>query len=675
MCGIAGKLAMGDGAPPPLELLTAMLGLLQHRGPDQFGVYLSERVGLACARLSIIDLVGGQQPIHNEDGSVWVVCNGEIFNYLELRATLEQRGHEFCTRSDTEVIVHLYEDRGPDFVQELNGQFAIALWDERREELLLVRDRLGVRPLYYRLAEGYLWFASECKALTADPSVSMSLDGQALIQTLTFWTTLSPRSIFRGVLSVPPGSLLRVRSGMVSTEEYWSLSFDEEESWGSIDDAATELRALLTDSIDLRLRADVPVGVYLSGGLDSSTVAALASRRASRGLRTFGIGFTDPAYDESSYQAIIRDFLGTDHTQTLCTLNSIAEALPEVVWHAEMPLLRTSPAPMFMLSALVRQEGYKVVLTGEGADEILGGYDVFREAAIRRFWARAPQSPLRPRLLRRLYPYIGGLAASQDAWLQAYFGQHLSELDDPFYAHRLRWQSTARGLRFVAAGLREGLAAYDPLAELADGLPAEFRRWKPLAQAQYLEMAIFLSEYLLSSQGDRMTMAHSVEGRYPFLDHRVVEFCGRLPAHYKLCALHEKRVLKRAAADLLPPGILGRAKQPYRAPIQSSLRATVTSADLAECVGPRALRDAGLFEPEVVQRLLSRCAAGGHLGETDEMALIAIVSTQLLHGLFVSRPRRVPAVPLEHIYVVERRSGETMAETGDRGHTASSIGR
>jgi len=662
MCGIAGKIVWDNGEPPSTALLTAMLGYLSHRGPDQYGVYLSEHVGLACARLSIIDLEGGLQPIHNEDRSVWVVCNGEIYNYLELRKDLEALGHVFYTHSDTEVIVHLYEEEGTDFVGRLNGEFAIALRDERREELLLVRDRLGIRPLFYCVSNHGLWFASEVKALLADPSVSLSIDRQALLQVLTFWATLTPRSIFAGIASVAPGTMLRVRSGSVRSERYWALPFDEAESL-SMDDAVEQLRALLTESVLLRLRADVPVGAYLSGGLDSSTVAALVSRHAPRRLRTFGIGFADPAYDESEHQSEMTAFLGTAHTQMLCSQDDVAGALGDVVWHAEMPLMRTSPVPMYLLSGLVQQEGYRVVLTGEGADEILGGYGIFREAAVRRFWARDPQSCLRPRLLRQLYLYIGGLQESHEGWLRAFFGQHLSDVQDPLYSHRLRWHGATRGRRLLTAEFGQEMGDYDPLEELVSTLPSEFRRWKPLAQAQYLEMAIFLSEYLLSSQGDRMTAAHSVEGRYPFLDHRLVEFCGRLPARFKLCGLHEKRVLKRAAVGLVPASTLVRPKQPYRAPVQGALRGAIASGQWDQWLGPGPLRDAGLFDPETAARLLDKCAVGADLGEPDEMALVGMVSTQMLFSQFVSQPRRVDAVPLSRVHIVDRRLDDGLRMT------------
>lgn len=637
MCGIAGKLNLVQREPIEVESLASMLSMIRHRGPDELGVYLDDQVGLGSARLSIIDLAGGQQPIHNEDLSIWIVFNGEIFNYLELRAELEAAGHRFYTQTDTEVIVHLYEERGPGCVAALNGQFAIALWDLRRRELLLMRDRLGIRPIYYTQAKGRLLFASEIKALLVDASVQAELDDEALAQVFTFWTTLAPRSIFRGITTVPPGHMLRARNGNVTVEPYWQLSYATPvDTRTNVEDAAIELRELLVDATRLRLRADVPVGAYLSGGLDSSATAALIRRYTDRHLRTFGISFTDPAYDEAQHQARLSQYLSTEHSQVVCAPEDITRVFSEVVWHAEMPLLRTSPAPMFLLSGLVHQHGFKVVVTGEGADEIAAGYGIFKEAKIRRFWARQPGSTLRPQLLRRLYPYIGRLSQENDAYLRAFFGQGLSHTEDLFYSHRLRWRNTARCQRFFSAELRDALGQYNPLDELATALPAGFAEWNSLGQAQYLETAIFMSEYLLSSQGDRMTAAHSVEGRYPFLDHRVVEFCAHLPPSLKLRGLEEKYVLRRAVADLLPQDILERPKQPYRAPIAQSFFGPGENGYVAELLSPRALQHAGCFEPTAVARLIQKGQRGMPLGEGDQMALVGILSVQLLYQLFVS---------------------------------------
>ena len=612
-----------------------MLDAIRHRGPDDSGVFTDEQVGLGSVRLSIIDLAGGHQPIGNEDGTIWIVFNGEIYNYLELRTQLEAAGHVFRTHTDTEVLVHLYEERQTDWLLQLNGQFAIALWDQRRRRLILARDRMGVRPIYYTVNGEYLLFASEAKALFAHPGVKAELDPISLAQIFTFWTTLSPRSSFRNIQSLPPGHFLMASDGDIKITPYWQLDMsagcDVPES---LDEAADKLRWLLEDAVRLRLRSDVPVGAYLSGGLDSSGITALTARHTDTRLRTFSIAFNERSFDESGSQQRVNDYLGVDNETVHCSLGEIGAAFAETVCHAEMPLLRTAPVPMFLLSKLVNDRGFKVVLTGEGADEILGGYDIFKEAKIRRFWARDPGSSLRPMLLRCLYPYIETVSSGGDAYLKAFFGKNLTDTCDPFYSHRLRWQNSSRCLRFFSKELLAEIGDYDPLAELTEALPTEFKSWDPFAQAQYLEIEIFLSEYLLSSQGDRMGMAHSVEGRYPFLDPRVVEYSIGLPAYYKMLGLREKAVLKHAVRDVLPPETLKRAKQPYRAPIRSVFFGEDNPEFVTECLSPERLRSTGYFNPEAVAGLSAKFQRGRRVSETEEMALTGILSVQLLHSMW-----------------------------------------
>jgi asparagine synthase (glutamine-hydrolysing) len=638
MCGIAGKINLRPAEPIDPSLIDRMLNTIHHRGPDDNGVFADDHVGLGSARLSIIDLPGGRQPICNEDGTIWIVFNGEIYNYLELRSELESAGHVFRTHSDTEVLVHLYEERGDDWLLQLNGQFAIALWDQRKRTLILARDRMGVRPIYYTINSGYLLFASEMKALFSHPDIKPELDPISLAQVFTFWTTLSPRSSFRNIQSVPPAHYLIIKDGDVKVRRYWQLDMaGNHESPKSFDEAAERLRFLLSDAVRLRLlRSDVPVGAYLSGGLDSSSITALTHQYTETRLRTFSISFSDQAFDESHYQNKINEFLKVESSSIHCTPKDIGSVFPDAIRHAEMPLLRTAPVPMFLLSQLVHEHNFKVVLTGEGADEILGGYDIFKEAKIRRFWARQPDSKLRPLLLRRLYPYLNTSAFGGDAYLKTFFGRNLSNTDDPFYSHQLRWQNTARCWRLFSPEMQAEIKGYDPLAELAESLPTEFKNWDPFAQAQYLEITIFLSEYLLSSQGDRMGMAHSVEGRYPFLDPRVVDFSVGLPAHYKMSGLREKAVLKHAMSNLLPPETTNRYKQPYRAPIRSVFFGEDSPEYVAESLSPEKLQEAGYFNSETVAGLSAKCSGGRRVSETDEMALVGILSVQLLHSMWRS---------------------------------------
>jgi asparagine synthase (glutamine-hydrolysing) len=639
MCGIAGQLNVRQGGRDLVADTRSALAMLRHRGPDQFGIYADAHAALGSARLSIVDLGGGQQPIANEDERYWIVFNGEIFNHIELRVELEARGHRFATHSDTEVILHLYEDLGPQCLNKLNGQFAIAIWDRQKKSLFLGRDRLGVRPLFYISVAGRLLFASEIKALLTDPEVPRELDPVALDQIFTAWSPISPRTAFRDICEVPPGHYLLADDQKIEVQQYWKVAFPEAgaSERRSFAECVEEFQRLLMDAVRIRLRADVPVSAYLSGGLDSSTITSVVRNFSSAKLETFSIAFTDENFDESAFQKQMAEFLGTNHHVVQATHSDIGRVFPEVIWHTEVPILRTSPAPMFLLSKLVRDHGFKVALTGEGADEFLAGYDIFKESQIRRFWARQPDSKWRQALLQKLYPEIPGLAQSKgSSFLAAFFGAGLTETASPDYSHSLRWRNTRRASRFFSPDLVDRIktAGSDSMSELR--YPEEFKRWGPLEQAQYLEIEVFLSQYLLCSQGDRMGMAHSVEGRFPFLDYRVVEFCNSLPSRYKLCGLREKYLLRRAAEKWLPPEIARRRKRPYRAPIHKSFFHRASPDYVRELLSPQKISEAGLFNPAPVAQLTAKAQQGKTLGETEDMAVAGIISAQLFWSLFLN---------------------------------------
>jgi asparagine synthase (glutamine-hydrolysing) len=649
MCGVAGIVALG-GAPPTRAELERMASALSHRGPDELGTYRDAHAGLAHARLSIIDLAGGQQPLSNEDGTLWIAYNGEIFNYVELAAELAARGHVFRTRSDTEVIVHAYEEWGDAAWARLNGQWAVALWDARARRLVLSRDPLGVRPLYTVEHAGRLYFASElCAIFAADPTVPRALDPAGLAETFTFWTVVPPRSVFAGVRELPPGHVRTVSAAGAREAAHFSLDFTPRFR-GTIDEAAEAVRAALEQATRLRmLRADVPVGSYLSGGLDSSLVAALGLAAKGERFHTFSLRFDDAEYDETEYQRLMVAALGSEHHEVVVTRRAIADAFPAVVRHAERPLLRTAPAPLYLLSELVRASGIKVVLTGEGADELFAGYDLFREGKVRRFWARQPSSTLRPRLLERLYPYLARSPVAQRALAQQFFGQDLAAAGAPGFAHQTRWRGTAALQRLFRPELRAAAAASDVVGALLAALPSRFAAWDPLAQDQWLEVRTLLGGYLLSSQGDRMLMAHSVEGRFPFLDRDVVELATSLPAAYKLAVLDEKHVVKRAARGLVPAAILARKKQPYRAPDALCFAGPDRPEWVDAALAPDALFAAGVFDPGPVTRLWDKCrdrVSEGQFSNSDNMALCGVLSTQLLHQALCARLPDVTLRPL-----------------------------
>jgi len=646
MCGIAGIVSLGDALPPPqLEWLSGMAGALRHRGPDEFGVYRDRRAGLSHARLSIIDLSAGQQPLSNETGTLWIVFNGEIFNYIELRQELETFGHRFKTRSDTEVIVHAFEQWGEEAFRRLNGQWAVALWDSARAELVLSRDPFGVRPLYVAEHEGRLYFASELKAiLAADSSIPRRFDPLGIDQVFTFWTTVAPRTVFEGIEEIEPGTTRVYGPGGVRRSRCWDPAFPrsvDQHFPGSLQDAVTEVRGALEQATSLRmLRADVPVGSYLSGGLDSSLVAALGLRAKGSKFSTFSLRFEDAEYDETEHQRTMAAYLGSDHHEVLVSRGDIARVFPEVVWHTERPVLRTASAPLFLLSRLVHQAGIKVVLTGEGADEMFAGYDLFREAKVRRFWARQPQSDARPRLLERLYPYLERSPVSQRAIMRQFFGQHLQHADRAGFAHEPRWRGAAALKRLLSKETLARTADADSAGALLRSLPGAFGEWTSLAQDQYLEIHTLLSGYLLSSQGDRMLMANSVEGRFPFLDRHVAALAESLPPSFKLRVLDEKHVLKRAAEGLVPASILARKKQPYRAPDALSFASDEALEWIEEVASPTALAEAGVFNPAAATAVIAKCrarASEGQFSNSDNMAAVGVLSTQLLYHHFIRR--------------------------------------
>ena len=658
MCGIAGSVRWGGGTPPSDAGLRTMIGALKHRGPDEFGLYLDGSAGLGHARLSIIDLSTGQQPLANEDRTLWIVFNGEIFNYVELREELVALGHRFRTASDTEVIVHAYEAWGDRSVERFNGQFAFALWDSRAKRLFMARDRLGVRPLYYVVAGERLLFASEVKAIFTDPAVPRALDPEGIDQVFTFWTSLAPVTPFAGVRELPPAHVLTIdlASGgtpRIAPRSYWTPSYTPSGAPArSIEEAAEGLREKLETATRLRmLRADVPVGSYLSGGIDSSVVAALG-RRAKEGVfRTFSLRFADAEFDETEYQRLMVRRLASEHTEVVCERRDIGRIFPDVIAHTERPILRTAPAPLYLLSKLVRDSGFKVVLTGEGSDEMLAGYDIFREAKVRAFWARQPASTCRPRLLERLYPYLARSPVAARGMARKFFGEGLGRKDAPDFSHEPRWRSAAALKRLFATSFADTLDGTDARRELLGDLPDAFASWDLVSRAQYLEARTLLSGYLLSSQGDRMLMANSVEGRFPFLDPDVVAYCDALPSTHKLHVLDEKHVLKRAVADLVPSEILLRPKQPYRAPDAASFLGGAAPDYVDDVLAPARIAEAGVFDPSGVAALLAKCRAAQEpatLSNADNMAFVGVLSTQLLWEQFVrTRPGSMPVTEQE----------------------------
>jgi asparagine synthase (glutamine-hydrolysing) len=633
MCGIAGIIdySFRDNR----SVVESMLHSISYRGPDESGIYHSPCSTLGSVRLSIIDIEGGQQPLSDPSERYWIVFNGEIFNYKELRLDLEKRGCTFKTNSDTEVLIQLYIVHGKKCLGLLNGQFSFAIWDKFNEEVFVARDRVGIRPFFYNVSYGVFSFASEIKALFQQKNLSREFNIESLSQVYTYWTTISPNTAFKGIFELPPGHFGTYNRNGLVIEKFWDLDFSYTDLNISFQDAMDKFHELFSDAVRIRLRADVEVAAYLSGGIDSSATVAYIKDIEPGVLNTFSIGFDEKEFDESDFQNEAAKYFGTAHKSMICTSEDISDSFKKVIWHSEIPILRTAPAPMLLLSELVRKNKIKVVVTGEGSDEILAGYDIFKEAKIKRFWASQPNSKIRPLLFKKLYPYLTQMKDLSPNMLRMFYGYKLEDVDNPFYSHLLRWNNANHIKKHFSENIKNELLDYSVLGELLKRLPENFDSWNQLAKSQWLETTVFMSGYLLSSQGDRMGMANSVEGRYPFLDYRVIEFCSSLPSEYKLKGLNEKYLLKRLLKNKIPERILNRQKQPYRAPIQNVFLSKDSPEYIKSMLSESYFRKAGIFNYDSVSGLISKIAKSGTSSEIDNMVLSSVISTHLLYYQFI----------------------------------------
>ena len=656
MCGITGFLNFFPRTRVDAEQLHRMMSILHHRGPDECGMYLDNHIAMGHTRLSIIDLSTGGQPLHNEDQTLWIVFNGEIFNYVELRKELETSGHRFYTNSDTEVLLHLYEEKGVSCLQELNGQFAFAIWDSKKKRLFLARDRVGIRPLHYAFYNSTFYFASEIKSIFASDKLPREMDLVGLDQIFTLWTSLPGKTIFRHISELKPGHYAVISEGSFVEKKYWEIPYysADEQLAGDPQELSQTAGELLKDAIRIQLRSDVPVGTYLSGGLDSSGISALVAKHFNANVQTFGIRFEEPNFDEGVFQQQMSTFLQVKHSELFVSNDDIADAFFQTIWYCEKPLLRTAPAPLFLLSGLVRESGLKVVLTGEGADEIFGGYDIFKEAILRRFLARQPQSACRRLPFEYLYPDIFKNERAKKS-MALFFGALPNAEHNPFFSHVVRWENTKRSKVFFSNDLRQIIGDYNVYDDLKSLLPDNFIQRDCLSKAQYLEMLLFLSNYLLSSQGDRVAMAHSLEIRLPFLDHRVIEFMAKVPPLWKIFGLNEKYLLKKFFRDILPEAIVGRTKHPYRAPIQQSLCAASARDTINDHLSEDALKHSGLFDPPKVKHLLNKMYMNKSLSEVDGMALAGIYSSQILHFQYIQNRPTASNGPIKLTLLIDKR--------------------
>lgn len=602
MCGITGWINLEPSSKDHNEAtLHSMCETIVHRGPDSEGVWMDTEVALGMRRLSIIDLRTGDQPVFNADRTVVAMQNGELYNYREVRAQLEKKGHKFTTQTDTEIIPHLYDEYGEDFVDHLNGMFAISLWDSRKKKLILARDRFGEKPLYYGVFDGKLIYASEPKAMLAHPSVRADLDSDALRHYLSYDYVPAPRSIYKGISKLPAGHTLVVKNGQVRTRKYWNLSFAKNGHKPSIDRAANELRDLLSDAVRMRLVSDVPLGILLSGGIDSSTVAAFAVRHAGEKVKTFSIGFEEDSFDESKYARQVSEHLGTEHYEAKLSVETAADLISEIGNWLDEPLSDGSLIPTYMLASFVRKH-VTVALGGDGGDELFAGYPTYYGHKVAGVYNTVPGF-LRSGLIE---PIVKRLPVSTRNLSFEYRAKRFvrSSAYDPVERHHSWFGSFTRAEQ--AKLLTHD--AHDDIYNDARELLATSDAQSTIEKMQFLDINYYMAEDILTKV-DRAAMSVSLETRAPFLDPRVGQFAASLPLDYKLRGSQGKYILKKAMTGLLPDNILHRSKKGFGIPIAEWLKGRLNPL-MHDLLAPKRLMEQGLFEPAYVSQLIAEHQGG-----------------------------------------------------------------
>jgi asparagine synthase (glutamine-hydrolysing) len=662
MCGIAGIIAP-ICAEEARDRLAAMLAQVAYRGPDECTGAVGDGFAIGTTRLSIVDLMTGTQPAISDDAKIFVVFNGEIFNYRTLRASLAAKGYSFRSNSEVEVLLRLYQEYGLAMARMLNGQFAVAIWDVRAESIHLLRDPFGIRPLFWWSDGKSVSFASEIKSLLANREVSATIDPRGLIQTLRFWTVVGDQTMFSEVRQIPPGHTLSWRRGEATLQRYWDWPFSacvEPLRLNSDAEYCEAFRDAFAQSVKRQTMADVEVGAYISGGIDSSAIVHhLHELNGKRSLSTFSVAFDDPEYDESDAQAAVVHHYRTDHRIARVGIRDIAADFPTAVVHAETALFRSAPVPMYRLSKEVHAAGIKVVMSGEGADEILLGYDLFREAKIRRFWARQPASRFRGQLLRRLYDYLPQYKNPRYFNLMLdFYRPTLTPTENPHYPMAVRWSSGKALEACFSRNFRDVVEAYDPIADLDERLPAHYAQASDVERAQSIEAMTLLGNYLLSSQGDRMALANSVETRYPYLDLDFVRFAARLPHGLKLRGLKDKFILRQTYAGDIPEALRNRKKFAYQAPEKKSFFPGGTLVEwAADMLSRERIARDGLFDPVYVAQycLTPPAREAGRHSFRNNMLFMIVLSTTILVDRFVrNRPQASsPAMAARRLRVIE----------------------
>lgn len=630
MCGVAGIVSV---TPPDPEVVRAMCDLIVHRGPDGEGLHSDAQAALGMRRLAIIDVAGGDQPVYNEDRSVVAVFNGEIYNFAELRTDLRNQGHRFRTNSDSECLVHLYEEYGDDLVHRLRGMFAFALWDAKERRLLLARDRVGKKPLYYRHAGDSLAFASELKALGALPGLSRDLDLVALHHYLTYQYVPAPWSIQRGVRKLPPGHLLSWQDGRVSVRRYWALDYTPGPEIGE-QEALERTRELLLDATRVRMIAERPLGAFLSGGIDSSAVVAAMARLSAEPVKTFSVGFEDARYDEREHAGAVARRYGTDHHELVVGPSALA-ALPTLTWHFDEPFADSSAIPSFFVAQLSRRH-VTVALNGDGGDEAFGGYA--RYALMARAGRLRIPVGARPVLGRLGGSLVQGGPVGSRRRRAGHALQLLGQPPHRQYARLMSYFTPEQKHALYTDWMREELAGTDSYELLDQAFDASHAA-DPLNRLMDVDVNTYLPGDLLVKV-DITTMANSLEGRSPFLDHRLMEWAAGLPAGLKVRGGTTKYLLKKALEDWLPFDLLHRPKQGFGIPLGDWLRTDLR--DLAwDVLTDRTASSRGLFRPEAVRTLLTE----HEQGQNHASRLWALVQFELWHRRFVDQPAAEPHSP------------------------------
>ena len=631
MCGICGTLNFRHDQPAERSVLEKMNRQIIHRGPDEAGFFLSGNIGMAMRRLSIIDVQSGHQPVTNEDDSISLVFNGEIYNHQELRQRLEQRGHRYRSHSDTETIVHLYEEYGQDCVTHLRGMFAFAIWDSRRRTLFIARDRLGIKPLYFLLTDEHFLFASEIKALLAHPEVRAEFNRDVLPEYLAFGYLSGPRTMFTGIKKLLPGHTIEIdESGDIRIQQYWDLPQNAKQQANSEKYYVDTYRELLEGSVASHLMSDVPLGVFLSGGLDSSAIAALMSKIRKESIETFAVGYDEEAYSELRYARIVAEHIGSIHHEVRVSSKDFFGALPKLIWHEDEPIVWPSSVPLYFVARLA-SERVKVVLTGEGSDETLGGYARYPWTIWNSRFDHIYRSVVPSRLRKRIREQIGDsgrLGAAARRRLQHTFLGRDAESWSSFYFDNFYCAFSESDQTDLLLPERQGSSGSAYLDNLAYW---ESAKGDLLDRLLYTDIKTYLVE--LCMKQDQMSMAASIESRVPFLDHVLVEFAASIPARFKTRGMSGKLVLKSAVKDLLPESIIHRRKMGFPTPLAKWIIGPQLEMLEKMLLSPRSV-DRGLFRPEAVRRLFAEHRANRR-DHSDR--IWRLLNLEIWHRVFIDR--------------------------------------